>query len=76
MVFGFSKRKIKFIKGFLMDNETFQLKIRLNNKYKKIFEQFEISDISISKLMNELLKEVENNKSFKFMIMKRILKDK
>nr|DAS56445.1 MAG TPA: antitoxin [Caudoviricetes sp.] len=59
-----------------MDNETFQLKIRLNNKYKKIFEQFENSDISISKLMNELLKEVENNKSFKFMIMKRILKDK
>lgn len=59
-----------------MNNETFQLKIRLNNKYKKIFEQFEISDISISKLMNELLKEVENNKSFKFMIMKRILKDK
>jgi len=59
-----------------MNNETFQLKIRLNNKYKKIFEQFENSDISISKLMNELLKEVENNKSFKFMIMKRILKDK
>lgn len=59
-----------------MDNETFQLKIRLNNKYKKIFEQFENSDISISKFMNELLKEVENNKSFKFMIMKRILKDK
>ena len=59
-----------------MNNETFQLKIRLNSKYKKIFEQFENSDISISKLMNELLKEVENNKSFKFMIMKRILKDK
>ena len=42
-----------------MNNETFQLKIRLNSKYKKIFEQFENSDISISKLMNELLKEIE-----------------
>lgn len=52
--------------------DVFDIKIRLSEKHRKTFNQFKSSGISISKLINELLDEVDNNKSFKFMILKRL----
>jgi len=56
-----------------MKNKVFPVKVSINNKYKAVLD-FYTKDYSLAKLFNVLLDEVNNNKSFKFKILKKIEK--
>ena len=49
------------------------IKVSINKKYDDVLN-FYSKDYSLSKLFNVLLEECQNNKSFKFLILKRLSK--
>jgi len=52
---------------------VFPLKVSINEKYKTVLD-FYTKDYSASKLFNVLLDEAQNDKSFKFRILKKLSK--